>query len=310
MVNDNRKCFQIQRRTRKLTVPCDKLSNHIWNYPADEYAEIIENRDQCGCVEGTVKKKKIVTSYWLELVGEYQSLIPPNAFDREVFFHAVSAFEQGTKVITIRTALHSLTAGNQERVRNDQYEALKAAFDKLGFTRIKINLAPLLKAYPKYRNGCDRAELVGCLLPLQYYETAEVNGQKTLVIELLGESPLMTVAKLKRQILTYDATPLNIPNQNNTPQVITVKNYLLRRIKLVERGLSPIILFKTLYENCGLADATDSIKQNVRKEIVDILKSFKTDGVIKNFELERQGKAYRNIKITLPKSPKTSDFLL
>ena len=300
MCNDKPKKFQVQRRVKKLTVPCDKLSNHMFNYSADEYAEILENHDRCGCVEGVKKGKKIVTPYWLELIKGYEDLLPLNPFHREILFHAMNFYEQGFNVITISMTLDSLTGEEKRNVCKEQYAAIKSAIDKLGFTRIKIDLAPLFKAYPKYaanfKGDRDRAELIGILLPMKYLET-EINGQKTLAIELLGESPLMTVAKLKKQILTYDATPLAIAEQKNTPQVITVKNYLLRRIKLIERGLSPIILFKTLYENCGLADATDSIKRNVRKEIGDILSSFKADGVIKNFEFERQGRAYRAIKI-------------
>lgn len=291
--------FQVQTCMKKLVVPCDKLSNHMFNYSADEYADILKYRDRCGCVEGVKKGKKIVTPYWLELVEGFEDKLPPDAFAREVLFHAISAYEQGIRIITISTTLDSLSGGEEKRnVYKEQYAAIRGAFDKLAFTRIVVDIEPLLKAYPKYRkNYGGELKLIGTLLPCRFLE-GKINGQKTFVIELLGESPLMTVAKLKKQVLTYDATPLAIAEQKNTPQVITVKNYLLRRIKLIKRGLSPIILFKTLYENCGLANATDSIKQNVRKEIADILSSFKAENVIQNFHFERQGRAYRAIKIT------------
>lgn len=300
MRQDNPKKFQIQRRMKKLVVPCDKLSNHMFNYSADEYADILEYRDKCSCVETVKKGKKVVTPYWLELVEGYENYLPPNAFDREVLFSAISAYEQGFRVITFSTTLHNLTGGNQTRVRNEQYAAIRGAFDKLGFTRIEIDLAPLFKAMPKYKaNYTGEARLVGILLPCRYFD-AEINGQKTLAIELLGESPLMTVAKLKKQVITYDAEPLNIAEQNNTPTVITVKNFLLRRIKLIERGLNSFILLDTIYAECGLADATKRQRQEIRKAITDILSSFKADGVIKNFEFKKQGRAYRSIKITLP----------
>ena len=306
MRQDNPKKFQIQKRMKKLVVPCDKLSNHMFNYSADEYADILKYRDKCGCVEGVKKGKKIVTPYWLELIEGFEDKLPPDAFAREVLFHAISAYEQGIRIITISTTLDSLSGGEEKRnVRKEQYAAIRRAFDKLAFTRIVIDLAPLLKAYPKYRKNYDgELKLIGTLLPCRFLE-GEINGQKTFTVELLVESPLMTVAKLKNQVLTYDVTPLAIAEQKNTPQVMTLKNYLLRRINLMQsakrkKGLSPIILFETLYKQCGLADATDSIKQNARKEIADILSSFKADDLIKNFEFEKQGGAYRNIKITLP----------
>ena len=290
--------FQIQKRTRKRIEPCDKLSNHMFNYPTAEYEDIIKNRDKCECVEGVKKGKEIVTPYWLELVEGYVDLSPLNAFHREVLFNVISAYEQGFRVITLSTTLDSLTGGVEKRhVYKEQYATIREAFNKLAFIRIEIDLEPLLSAFPKYRkNYSGELKLIGTLLPCCFLE-GEINGQKTLAIELLAESPLMKVAKLKNQLLTYDASPLAISGQYNTPQVITLKNYLLRRIKQIERGLNSSILFETIYEECGLADASDSVKQNARKEIVDILKSFKAAGVIQNYEIERAGRAYRSIKI-------------
>ena len=305
MSQDEPKKFQIQNRMKKLIVPCDKLSNHMWNYSAEEYADIIKHRDRCECVEGTDKKGKVVvTPYWLGLVDDCVDLSPLNAFHREVLFHAISAYEQGFRIITISMTLDSLSGGAEKRhVCKEQYEVIKDAFKKLATTSITINLAPLINAYPNYKKRLTgAAELTSPILPCKILD-AEINGQKTLTVKILDESPLMTVAKLKKQVLTYDATPLAIPNQKNTPQIITVKNYLLRRIKLMkssrkEKGLNNSILFKTIYENCGLADADKWQKQDTRKIIVDTLTGFKNDGVIKNFEIEKSGGSYRSIKIT------------
>lgn len=303
MSNDKPKKIQVQRRVKKMTVPCDKLSQIIFEFSADEYADILENHEQCGCVEGFKKGKKVITPYWLELIEDYADKLPPDAFTREVLFHAMNFFEQGFNLFTFSMTLDSLTGGEEKRhIYKEQYAAIKRAIDKLGFTLIRINLAPLFKAFPKYaanfKGNRDRAEIVGTLLPMQYLET-EINGQKTLAVKLLGESPLMIYAKLKKQLLTYDTAPLNIAEQNNTPIVITVKNFLLRRIKLIERGLNSSILLDTICTECGLADATKRQRQEMRRVIADILSSFKSDGVIKNFEFEKQGRAYRNIKIIL-----------
>lgn len=304
MRNDKTKKNQVQQRVKKMTAPCDKLSQILFEFSADEYADILENHDRCGCVEGIKKDQKVITPYWLELIEDYADKLPPDAFTREVLFHAMNFYEQGFNVFTFSMTLDSLTGGEEKRnIYKEQYAAIKQAIDKLGFTRIKIDLTPLFKAFPKYasnfKGNRDHAELVGILLPMKYLET-EINGQKTLAVKLLDESPLMTYAKLKKQLLTYDTAPLAIAGQKNTPQVITIKNYLLRRIKLIERGLNSSILFDTIYAECGLANADKWQKQEMRKVIADVLKAFKADGVIKNFEFEKQGRAYRNIIITLP----------
>ena len=284
---------------KKRVVPCDKLSNHPFNMPADTYAFFLQGNTALKCVESVNNGKKIITPYWLELAEGYFDLSPLNSFDREVLFALISAYEQGFRVGTISTTLDALTGGSEKRhVYKEQYAAIKQAIDKLSCTRIKVDLAPLFKAMPKYQeNYTGKAELVGMLLPCRYLE-AEINGQESLTIELLGESPLMTVAKLKKQVMTYDATPLAIAGQYNSPTVITVKNWLLRRIHSINRGLNSSILLNTLYDECGLADADNGKKRDVRKIITDILFSFKEDGVIQDFEFQKQDKIYRTIKIT------------
>ena len=289
---------QVQGRLKKLTVPCDKLSNHMFNYSEKEYVEIILDGEECGCVEGYDRKgNKIVTPYWLTPSVEYADIKPLTAFNREVLNVAISAYEAGYRVLSFKMTLNALTGDDKSRVRIEQYEAIKAAFKRL-MTVITINIAPLLKAFPKYRKRhVGASELSSPILPCKLCDV-EINGQRILAVELLGDSPLMTVAKLKQQLITYDLKPLAVPNQNNTPQVITIKGYLLRRIELIkQRHLTPTILFQTLYENCGLADADKWQKQDARKEIETTLNHFKAEGVIKNFEFERQGNAYRAIII-------------
>lgn len=298
-----KKKFQLQRRMKKRVVPCDKLGSHPFNIPADAYTFFLQSNTAIKCVEGVKKGEEVITPYWLSLAEGYFDFSPLNSFDREVLFACISAFEQGIRVATISTTLDALTGGSEKyRVYKEQYAAIKQAIDKLSCTRIKIDLAPLFKAMPKYRaNYTGKAELVGMLLPCRYLE-AEINGQETLAIELLGESPLMTVAKLKKQVMTYDAAPLAVADQNNTPSVIVVKNWLLRRIHSIKRGLNPSIRLKTLYAECGLADADNGKKRDVRKVIADLLSSFKADGVIHDFEFEKRDNVYRAIKITPTKA--------
>lgn len=299
--------IQIQRRLDKMIVPCDKLSNHMFNYTPAEYKEIILDHADCGCLEGTDREgKKVITPYWLELSKDYVDLSPLTPFDREVLFHAISAFEQGFRVISISMTLDSLTGGEEKRnVCKNQYEAIKASIHKLMKTVITIDLEPLLKAFPKYRKRyLGKAELTSSLLPCQYLD-AEINGQKTLAVNLFAESPLMTVAKLKKQVLTYDNAPLAIPNQNHTPQVIAIDNYLLRRVHLIKRGMNPSILLETVYRYCGIENATKRQKQEARKIIEDTLNHFKAEGIIKNFTWKKQDGEYRSISIEAEIAPKS-----
>ena len=298
--------FQIQRRLNKMIVPCDKLSNHMFNYTPVDFEEITRDHVKCGCIEGTDRKgEEVVTPYWLETVKDYLRTNPLTPFDREVLFHAISAYEQGIRVISISMALDSMTGGDEKRnVRKNQYEAIRNAFDKLSFIRIVVDLEPILKAYPKYRKNYGKeTKIIGMLLPCSFLE-GEINGQKTFLIKMLDESPLMTYAKMKKQVLTYDATPLDVPNQNNTPQVMTIANYLLRRVNLIRRGVNPSILLETLYRNCGLENATKKQKQDARETIDKTLNHFKSEKVIENFTWKKQDGEYRSITIEAEIAPK------
>lgn len=295
-----RKRAQVQGRLIRAVAPCDKLSNIIFEIPPEVYAEIIQTGEECTCVEKR-GNKKVTTPYYLTPAEEYADLTPLNPFDRVILYTAISAYEQGYQFLSFKMMLNAMTGGDKSRIWSEQYKAIKAAVQRL-MTVIRINLEPLLKAFPKYRKRhVGASELISPILPCKILDV-EINGQKTLAIELLSESPLMTVAKLKQQLITYDLEPLAVPNQNNTAATIVIKDYLLRRVNLMKsarrkRGLSNTILFETLYQNCGLADADKWQKQDARKVVSETLEHFKAVGVIKDFHFERQGNTYRAIII-------------
>ena len=305
MSNTEPKKFQIKGRLDKMIVPIDKLANDIFRYTPDEYKDIVINHAPCGCLEGEDRNgKQVETPYWLELAKDYVDLSPLTPFHREVLFAAISAYEQGYRVLTFKMALNALTGTDKSRIWEEQYEAIREAIHKLMKTVITIDLKPLLTAFPKYKKRhTGKAELVSPLLPCRYLNV-EINGQRALAVELFEESPLMTVAKIKKQLISYGTAPLVFPHQKNTENVIVLKNYLLRRIKLMKsaerkKGLNNSILFETLYEKCGFAKASKSEKQDAREIIIDILNHFKDSKVIENFEIEKFGCSYRSIIISL-----------
>lgn len=289
-----------------MTVPVDKLTNVIFDYPADEYATIVTDGDQCELVEGHDKKgNEIITPYWLSCVGEYLDTKPLTPFHREVLFTAISAYEQGYRVLTFKSTLNTLTGSEKKgNIYLKQYEAIKEAFNKLIFTGITVDLEPLLKAYPNYRKRYnDKPKLIGTLLPARYID-AEINGRPTLAMEMFAESPLMIIAKMKQQVLTYDALPLAVSKQRNTPTVMTIDNYLLRRVHLIQRGVNPSILLETVYQNCGLKNASRKQKWDARKTIDETLNHFKKEGVIENFMWQIQDGEYKSIIIDAKIIPK------
>lgn len=300
------KKIQIQRRMKKMIVPCDKLSNLPFGFSAEEYTDIIKNKAELGCIERVESKTKsgkvkvkVTTPYWLEQCEDYTDMKPLDAFHREVLFAFISTHEQGYDCVTFNMTLNNLT-GNDEKFRvcKNQLEAIETAVRKLMKTIITVDLTKLFEEMPNYqKNYKGSAHLSGYLLPCHIID-AEINGQKTIAVELIAESPLMTVAKIKKQLIAYDLTPLKIAGQNNTPLVMTIKNWTLRRIELIkQRRLNPSIRFESFYTECGIKEANDSTKRNARKIFFETLDSFKSEGIIKDYTLKREGILYLAITI-------------
>ena len=60
---------------------------------------------------------------------------------------------------------------------------------------------------------------------------AKINGQPVDGVIFFKENlPLLQIADSKDQIIRYPHALLNVPNQNNTPLVIALKKYVMRRI--------------------------------------------------------------------------------
>lgn len=297
------KKFQVQSRMRKLNVPIDKLSNVIFSFNPSQYAGFVQNHVQGRCREFVKKGKKILTPYWLENVDGYENYRQLDGFHREVLFRAISWYEQGYRSVTIGMTLSSLSGEEKSRVHKAQYDAIVEAFKKLMSTIITVELEPLLKASPKYRNnfkGGNFTKLTSALLPCKFLES-EINGQQTLMVEFLDESPLMTVAKMKKQVLTYDATPLAVPRQRCTERVIVVKNYLLFRIELLKqkRLQNSIISLERIYRECGCEDADRRQKQGVRDAVKTTLKNFIHVGVIIGYKFVKRNDKLHGAKIFL-----------
>lgn len=303
-----KKPVQVQQRMRKLVVPCDKWSNHMFGIPDDLFADMLRQGEYAECKEFVGKDKgAVITRYWLQNAEDYTGMKPLEPFHREVLYLLIAAYEQGFRYASFSMTLDGLTGGTEKRhVYSEQFAAIEEAIKKLAGTIVTADLTPLLEAVPAYRKRYKGSfKLSGQILPCRFVE-AELNGQKTIAVELFAESPLMTVAKAKQQLLTYDAAPLAIPGQRNTERVMTIKGWLLRRIESAKAGrLNRSILFKTLYEECGLADASKWQKQDARKIIVETLNAFKTSQVIKDYEIVRDGNRYRSITLSYDKSEKS-----
>ena len=121
---------------------------------------------------------------------------------------------------------------------------------------------------------------------------AKVNGQPVEDVIYFNDScPLFDIANLKDQVIRYPHELLNVPNQNNTPLVITLKKYVLRRICEIKlhKNLAPTITFDDFFKRCRLSKVSCDQEHNARKTIIKFLEHLKSQNFITDFEVKKRG---------------------
>lgn len=294
------------QRMVKATVPADKLSQKLFLLNETQFNYALDG-NALKCVEGNKKGKKISTSFWLKNAEDFLDRKPLNPFHRELLFMLISSYEQGYRVATYHSVFNAMTGDYKSRMHDEQYEAIKDAVDKLRGTLITIDSRELRKAFPKYDKANIEVTISDYLLPCRLIE-ASYNGQRTLVIEMRGESPLMTYAKLKNQMQGYELKGLDVPRQRNTPLVMVIKGYLRRWVDaVINRRLNPTLTKETFNTNCGLAEADKWKRQDARKIIGQVLNQFVAEKIITSWHWTKNGNAYEKITIEYESGGKHSN---
>ena len=131
---------------------------------------------------------------------------------------------------------------------------------------------------------------------------AKVNGQHVDdVIYFKDTCPLFDIANLKDQVIRYPHELLNVPNQNNTPLVISLKKYVMRRIceiKLHSKQLTPTITFDDVFQKCKLNSADKKKRQRARDVIIKLFEHLKSQNFISDFDIKKDGGKFTKISFT------------
>ena len=137
---------------------------------------------------------------------------------------------------------------------------------------------------------------------------AKVNGQKVEgVIYFKENSPLFHIANAKSQVIRYPHALLNVPNQNNTPLVITLKKYVMRRICEIKlhSQLKPTITFNDVFSKCKVNADDKKKRQRARNVIIKFFEHLKTQNFISDFQVKKEGRQFS--KITFKFDPQNEE---
>ena len=290
--------FHFNTRVTKLITLNDKLTKTLFNLPVDEYYDSLQKGTSIAVNEIISRGKKIQSHFTLKSGGFAALRRPLNEFDRAVFDTCNSARAANFRGITPDSLFRALVGGKNKNTRlsPDQSATIFDSLERL-MTVIEIDFSQTCEKIPKYNSAPGK--ITAQILPCQILENVLVNGQITTIIEFIDESPLLKIARAKKQLLTYPVSLLNIPKQNNTPLVITIKSYVIRRVlEIIAHNMTPTITFADEFKHCELSDANRFQQRDARKIILDIMKHLQSNGIIKSFETTKKDGSYYSVTIT------------
>lgn len=248
------------------------------------------------------KHEEIVSGFTLQTAKGFTYIAPLDEYARAVLGVCVSEYENGAEYITLAALQRGLsgknceTEGKSHRIYQNQFSELKQAIDKLMATQYDPDI---LKAFKELEyEGAENVEKAQ-ILPAERL-TKIIGGKPVEVLHFLGESPLAKIAKLKGQLLTYDADLLDVPNQNNTRLIITLKNCTLRRVLESikhSKQLKPILTLDDIFKKLRITNNRKA-KEHAREYLDTFFKHLQNKGVIKSFEWIKKGNKFYSIKFT------------
>lgn len=288
--------YQIIGRLANITSPNDKLTKTLFNLPENEYLDALQHDVSIDVTEKKIRGKKVQTHFKLKGGGKILLARPLNEFDRAVLDICISAREEGFKGITRNWLFRMLVGGKSNQYPSPNQEtAIIESLERL-MSLIEIDFSFTRDAMPKYNDA--PARFLSPILPCKILDNAIINGQLATLIKFTDESPLMTIARAKKQILTSPVAMRHISGQSNTPLITMLKSYVIRRVlEIIAHQMTPTITFADIFNRFGIEDADRFKQRDIRKIILKIIDNLKTQGIIKSFETVKKGNAYYSISI-------------
>lgn len=281
-------------------VPNIKLIKNISKLSAESYQDML-NGGNGGIIEKRNHKKfgDVITTYKISNADGYDDENPLTELDAAVLSACISEQKVGNEDTTSAIILRALTGkvgeSGDHKPRVNQREAILHSVTKLMQTIIDIDLSKTNKALG-YNNSKPQAHR-SPILPCEFI-TIEINGQLVNdVIHFYRESPIMQIAEDRNQILRYDTDLLDVPGQNNTPLVIVLKNYVMRRIAEIKlHHMTPTLIFDDIFKRARISDASYDVKRTARDTIEKFFNHLKEKRFVKSFDFVKKGVAVYAVK--------------
>lgn len=235
----------------------------------------------------------------------YDDANPLTEFDRAVLGVIISEYLSGNRYTTVNIIFRALIGkvGNVGIVpRPNQKQAIENSIEKLMGTIVDF------EKIADSQNQMDYIDKFGNKLRLKKSNLlsadildAKINGQELDdVIFFKANSPLFDIADQKNQIVRYPHALLDVPNLNNTPRIISLKKYVMRRICEIKlhKQMTPTITFDDVFTKCRMTNSPRNVKMDARNAIVKLFQHLKEQNFITDFQLVQARNKFVSVKFT------------
>ena len=287
--------------SRNRTEANDKLTEKVFSLLAETYYNMVTYGSRFDLIEKKNHKKygDIFSYFWLELIDGYTDKSPLNQFDRAVLAACISEWAANNRYTTPSIIYRHLTGkiGSDAEPKPELRAAILKSIDKMMCTQIKVDMSDTCQKLG-YNDG-KPFKITSTILPCAYAEGIMINGHPTTVIYLDRESPILTIAIMKKQVLKYEELLLNVAKQHNSIEVVAIKNYVLQRVEEIKlHKLTAVITFDDVLEKCRLIDIDRKKKSRIRQMILELMEHLKNVGEISDYSIEKHHNQFYSIQFT------------
>ena len=242
--------------TTKRLVPNFKLCKVIAHLSKEQYERMVVDGKARKVLEKHNHRRygEVVTVYRISNSDDFDNTDPLNEFDYAVLSVCISYLADGIEHITPAMIYRGLTGkvskGGKGKMTIEQRDAILFSVKKLMGTIIEIDES---ETNPALNYGKDISPITCSAILPAYFVEKTVNGQDASVIFFDRESPFMTIARDRKQLLKYDVSLLDVPGVQNSWMNIMLKNYGMRRVaesKAHPRQMAPTLTFHDIFEKC------------------------------------------------------------
>lgn len=243
--------------------------------------------------EAEKDERKRITIPILPETYELPERVTP--FDMVVHNAICTLLESGRAVFTpseIYRAMNGLT--NCEYVQMTAIEHIRRSVEKMRVILLTIDRTELIEK----ADGLEELKVTieNYMLPVKKYmfnfKNATVAGYA-----LLDIPPLLEHSKSLKKVRTLPIELLNIKKLRSSTEIIIVKNYLLTQIELMKNGRSNVILYSTLFDECGIDSQNPTITKRYRGYIEKMLEQWKEQGYITGYKQKKKCRTMYGIEI-------------